>query len=84
MEFASLIIETVTSEHTDRRQRTEARLTFLENKMQELQTLREDLSRSPRQGLAPRSPPDRRAPREDLISDGLLERILRKTSISTW
>ena len=53
-------LETVTAEHTKRHEQSDSRLSSIETKLKELETLKDNLSRSPRQAIAPRSP---RSPR---------------------
>ena len=57
-------LEATTAEHTDRHTKTDLRLNNIEQKLREIDQIREELSRSPRQGPAPRSPRSPRSPRQ--------------------
>ena len=56
-------VEAVTSEHTIRHERWDARMTSIEEKIRELEALKNNLSRSPRHFPAPKSPRSPRSPR---------------------
>ena len=56
-------LETTTAEHADKHASADNRLSNIEQKLRDLESMREDLSRSPRHGPAPRSPRSPRSPR---------------------
>ena len=63
-------LEATMSEHSDKHSATDNRLRNIEQKLRDLETLRDDLSRSPRHQQAPRSPRSPRSPRQSNFGGG--------------